>query len=337
MRVSGALVALSGGVDSSYALNLCVERYSQVRAGYVDTSGEGIPLEAEKAAIAAGVDLVRVDVADRFHSEIVLWSDKMLSDGLTPNPCARCNARVKLLALHEILFPSETLVTGHYARMKGELVKRGVDMNKDQSYFLSLVSGEILKDCTFPLGGMLKKDVRKEATRMNIPFREKESMDLCFSLTDSDGKPGRILDIEGKEIGRHNGVDNYTVGQRKGLGAFGQRMYVVALNSSERTVIIGKREDLLATACSVVEMNWLRKPSIFPTEALVQTRYRRKAVRAVLDYTGGNLHIEFNRPEEAVAPGQVCAVYLNTSVIGGGIISSTEQPDRKSDGFRTRQ
>ena len=196
MSVDSALVALSGGVDSSFALNLCVERYNNVRAGYVDTSGSGIPPDVEKAAIAAGVELLRVDAAEKFKSEIVLWSGKMFSAGLAPNPCARCNARIKLLALHEILLPSETLVTGHYVRKDGELIKRGVDANKDQSYFLSLVSGEILKDCTFPLGEMLKKDVRREATRMNIPFREKESMDLCFGLTDNGGKPGRILDME---------------------------------------------------------------------------------------------------------------------------------------------
>ncbi len=298
----------------------------------MDTAGDGIPPEVERTANAAGVDLVRVDAVERFRREIVLWSEKMLAKGLTPNPCARCNAKIKLLALHEILKSSETLVTGHYARRDGELVQRGRDADKDQSYFLSLVSSEILRDCTFPLGGMLKKNIRREAIRLNIPFRKKESMDLCFRLTAMEGKPGRVIDIFGRQVGSHGGIKNYTVGQRKGLGAYGKRMYVVAVNSLDGTVTIGKREDLLSTGCSVIEMNWFRKPSSFPSEALVQTRYRRKAVPAILDFKDGSLHIEFNRPEEAVAPGQVCAVYLNTSVIGGGTISSTERLDWKIDG-----
>ncbi|MCD4700714.1 MAG: tRNA-specific 2-thiouridylase [Candidatus Aegiribacteria sp.] len=331
MKVTGALVALSGGVDSSYALNLCVERYNYVRAVYVDTSGEGIPPEVENTAGAAGVELVILDAVARFRREIILWSAKMLSQGLTPNPCARCNAKIKLLTLHEILKSSETLVTGHYARKNGTLIQRGADAKKDQSYFLSLVDSDILKDCTFPLGHMLKEDVRREASRLNIPFRKKESMDLCFSPTAFEGKPGRVMDISGREVGRHDGTGNYTVGQRKGLGAYGRRMYVVAVNSSGGTITIGGKKDLLSTGCTVVDMNWFREPSSFPAEALVQIRYRRKAVPAILEYRDGILHIEFTRPEEAVAPGQVCAVYLDTSVTGGGMISSTDQPDWKSN------
>ncbi|NOQ23379.1 MAG: hypothetical protein GQ565_12140 [Candidatus Aegiribacteria sp.] len=331
MNVTGALVALSGGVDSSYALNLCIERYSHVRAGYVDTSGYGIPPEVENTAGAAGVKLVIVDAASRFRRDVILWSEQMMSLGLTPNPCARCNARVKLFSLHEILKSSEALVTGHYVRKDGDLIKRGSDANKDQSYFLSLVDSDILRDCTFPLGDMLKEDVRGEALRLNIPFGRKESMDLCFNLAAGEEKPGRVMDISGREIGRHDGTGHYTIGQRKGLGAYGRRMYVVDVNSSDGTVTIGRRKDLLSTGCVLVDMNWFRKPSDFPSEALVQTRYRRKPVPAILEYRDGSLHIEFIRPEEAVAPGQVCAVYLDTSVIGGGIISSTEHTDWNGD------
>ena len=331
MKATGTLVALSGGVDSSYALNLCIQQFCHVRAGYVDTAGRGIPPEVKNTADAAGVELVIVNAVERFRREVILWSEQMLSRGLTPNPCARCNARVKLLSLHEILNPSEKLVTGHYVLKEGYLIKRGSDARKDQSYFLSLVDDDILRDCIFPLGDMLKEDVRREALRLNIPFRRKESMDLCFSLSAGEDKPGRVMDITGKEIGRHDGTGNYTIGQRKGLGAYGERMYVTAVNSSDRTVTIGGRKDLLVAGCTVVEMNWFLKPSGFPSEALVQTRYRKKAVPAILEYRDGTLHIEFVRPEEAVAPGQVCAVYLNTSLIGGGIISSTEQSDWKSN------
>jgi len=326
-----ALVAVSGGLDSSYALNLCVERYRHVRAGYVDTAGKGVPPEVRKTVDSAGVELVIVDAAERFGREVVSWSEKMLMRGLTPNPCARCNAKVKLLALHEILEPSETLVTGHYVRKNGELVLRGRDDKKDQSYFLSLVGGEILKDCAFPLGEMSKENVRKEAIRLKIPFRDRESMDLCFNLTAGFGQSGSVIDLSGREVGRHSGITNYTIGQRKGLGAYGRRMYVVAVNPVDATVTVGQREDTLSLGCTVVDMNWFRKPERFPARALVQTRYRRMAVPATLDFRNRSLHIEFSEPEEAVAPGQVCAVYLNTSLIAGGIISSTEKPDWKKN------
>jgi len=334
---SRALVALSGGLDSSYSLNLSLERYSAVRAGYVDTAGNGIPSEVQNTADTAGVELVRVDAASRFRSEVIGWSERMLAEGLTPNPCARCNARIKLRMLHEMLKPSETLVTGHYARKDGDLVCRGFDQGKDQSYFLSLVEHGILKDCTFPLGGMLKENVRVKARKLNIPFIESESMDLCFSIPAFESRPGRVLDLRGIEVGRHNGIENYTVGQRKGLGAFGSRMYVVSINSVEGTVTIGKREALLSTGCTVIEMNWFARPSVFPFKALVQTRYRRKAASADIDYINECMHIEFDQPEEAVAPGQVCAVYVNTSLIGGGLISSTEQLDWNRDEQRNCQ
>ncbi len=331
MKVTGALVALSGGVDSSYALSLCIQRFSHVRAGYVDTAGRGIPPEVVNTADAAGVELVIVNAVERFRREVILWSEQMLSKGLTPNPCARCNARVKLLTLHEILKPSEKLVTGHYVLKEGDIIKRGSDASKDQSYFLSLVDGDILNDCIFPLGDMLKVDVRREALRLNIPFRRKESMDLCFNLSSGKGKSGIVVDTSGRQIGRHDGTGNYTIGQRKGLGAYGIKMYVVAVNSGGGTVTIGGRKDLLVAGCTAVDMNWFAKPAAFPSEALVQIRYRRKPVPALLENRDGSLHIEFTRPEEAVAPGQVCAVYLNTSLTGGGIISSTEQPDWKSN------
>ena len=331
MKVTGALVALSGGVDSSYALSLCIQRFSHVRAGYVDTAGRGIPPEVVNTADAAGVELVIVNAVERFRREVILWSEQMLSKGLTPNPCARCNARVKLLTLHEILKPSEKLVTGHYVLKEGDIIKRGTDASKDQSYFLSLVDGDILNDCIFPLGDMLKVDVRREALRLNIPFRRKESMDLCFNLSSGKGKSGIVVDTSGRQIGRHDGTGNYTIGQRKGLGAYGIKMYVVAVNSGGGTVTIGGRKDLLVAGCTAVDMNWFAKPAAFPSEALVQIRYRRKPVPALLENRDGSLHIEFTRPEEAVAPGHVCAVYLNTSLTGGGIISSTEQPDWKSN------
>jgi tRNA-specific 2-thiouridylase len=326
---SDALVALSGGVDSSFALSLAIGRYRNVRAGYVDTDGRGIPVSVEEVADFLGVQLVRLDASEQFKTDVIDWSQDMLSKGFTPNPCARCNARIKLGMLYEILEPSEVLVTGHYSRKQGDLVRRGSDNSKDQSYFLSMVDSRIISRCVFPLGNMTKEQVRSEAAAGKLSFRKDESMDLCFELLADRGKPGEILNTSGEVIGTHQSVESYTVGQRKGFGAFGRRMYVVSTDPVSGTVTVGDREDLLSSGCTVGSMNWFRKPSESCIEAKVQTRHRRRTAAAELEILNDSIHVRFKEPVEAVAPGQVCAVYLNTAVIGGGIITAAERLERK--------
>ncbi len=326
---SNALVALSGGVDSSFALSLAIGGYRNVRAGYVDTDGRGIPASAEEVADFLGVQLVRLDASERFKTDVIDWSQDMLLKGLTPNPCVRCNERIKLRMLYEILEPSEVLVTGHYSRKQGDLVRRGSDNSKDQSYFLSMVDSRIISRCVFPLGYLTKEQVRSEAVAGGLPFRKDESMDLCFELLVDREKPGKILNTFGEVIGTHQGIESYTIGQRKGFGAFGRRMYVVAIDPVSGTVTVGDREDLLSTACTVGSMNWFRKPSGSCIEAKVQTRHRRRAATADLEILNDSIQVKFKEPEEAVAPGQVCAVYLDTAVIGGGIITAAERLERK--------
>ncbi|MCD4847950.1 MAG: tRNA-specific 2-thiouridylase [Candidatus Aegiribacteria sp.] len=326
---SDALVALSGGVDSSFALSLAIGRYRNVRAGYVDTDGRGIPASAEEVADFLGVQLIRLDASERFKTDVIEWSQDMLSIGLTPNPCARCNARIKLGMLHEILKPSEVLITGHYSRKQGDHVMRGADSSKDQSYFLSMVDSRIISRCVFPLGDMTKAQVQSEAITGGLPFRKDESMDLCFELLADREEPGEILNTSGEVIGTHQGIANYTIGQRKGFGAFGRKMYVVSIDSASGVVTVGDREDLLSSGCTVGSINWFNKPSEFCIEARVQIRYRRRTAAADLEILNDSIHVKFKEPEDAVAPGQVCAVYLDTAVIGGGIITAAERLERK--------
>ncbi len=326
---SDALVALSGGIDSSFALSLAVGRYRNVRAGYIDTDGRGIPASAEEVADFLGVQLIRLDASERFRTDVIDWSRDMLSQGLTPNPCARCNERIKLRMLYEILEPSEALITGHYSRKKDSLIRRGADNSKDQSYFLSMVDRRIISRCVFPLGDMTKEQVRAEAAAGDLPFRKDESMDLCFKLPADREEPGKILNTYGEVIGTHQGIDNYTIGQRKGFGAFGRRVYVVSIDPVSGTVTVGDRDDLLSSGCTVGSMNWFRKPSQTCIEAKVQTRHRRRTAAADIEILNDSIHVKFKEPEEAVAPGQVCAVYLDTAVIGGGIITAAERLERK--------
>lgn len=326
---SDALVALSGGIDSSFALSLAAGRYRNIRAGYVDTDGRGIPPSAEEVADFLGVQLIRLDASERFRTDVIDWSRDMLSKGLTPNPCARCNERIKLRMLCEILEPSEALITGHYSRKQDNLIRRGADNSKDQSYFLSMVDRRIISRCVFPLGDMTKEQVRSEAAAGELPFRKDESMDLCFKLPADREEPGKILNTSGEVIGTHQGIDNYTVGQRKGFGAFGRRVYVVSIDPVSGTVTVGDREDLLSSGCTVGSINWFRKPSGPCIEAKVQTRHRRRTATADIEILNDSIHVKFKEPEEAVAPGQVCAVYLDTAVIGGGIITAAERLERK--------
>lgn len=319
---SRALVALSGGVDSSAALAMALERFSGVRAAYVDISGEGPPFHATAVARRLGVELETVDAAGLFRDSVREWADGMLSDGMTPNPCARCNARVKLPVLHERLARSEVLITGHYARMEDGRLKRGLDGSKDQSYFLSMVDRHVIRRCIFPVGTMKKSSVRERALELELPFRPMESQDLCFE-TSARGRPGDIVDLKGRKLGEHSGVENFTVGQRKGLGAFGERMYVIAIDPVEGRVSVGPRDELKASGCTVTDMNWLLDPPEAAFTAMVQTRYRRRPSRAAVSIDGDELLIRFDREEEAVAPGQVCALYQESSVIGGGLITST--------------
>ncbi len=326
---SSALVALSGGVDSSFALSLAIGRYRDVRAGYVDTNGSGIPAYAAEVADFLDVELVRLDASERFKTDVIEWSQDMLAKGLTPNPCVRCNARIKLRMLYEILEQDEVLITGHYAGKQGSYVRRGRDNSKDQSYFLSMVDIGIISRCVFPLCDMDKTQVRSEAIVRGLPFRKDESMDLCFELLADSGRSGKILNTCEEVIGTHQGIENYTIGQRKGFGGFGRRMYVVSIDPVSDTVTVGDRQDILSSGCTVGSMNWFRKPSESCNEIQVQTRYRRRPVAADLEIMKDSMHVRFKEPEEAVAPGQVCAVYLDTAVIGGGIITTAERLERK--------
>jgi tRNA-specific 2-thiouridylase len=297
-----------------------MERYENVRAAWIDTGGSGTPEDASRVARFLGVPFEVVDGREDFRSEVVSWSERMLKKGMTPNPCARCNARVKLLSLFRLLGSSEDLVTGHYAGKRHGVLCRGKDPEKDQSYFLSMVAADVLSRCVFPLGDLFKSRVRERARSQGLPFRSAESMDLCFE-TVSRGQPGSILDVDGNELGEHEGIEKYTIGQRRGLGAWGRRMYVVALDPVRGTVTIGERSRLLSGGCTVTGMNWLMEPEDFPFRALAQTRYRKKPVSAVIDSGTGGLRVRFDSRQEAVAPGQVCALYLESSVMGGGLIT----------------
>jgi len=320
--MSSALVCVSGGVDSTAALFRCVRLFSSVRAVYVDTAGKGAPDPAAQSCSRLGIELIVVPAGDVFTERVVAPSVHMLKEGLTPNPCSICNARVKLLLPHGILQGDEKLVTGHYARFSEGILSRGVDRGKDQTYFLSMVPRKILERCFFPLADSLKSEVRDEVERSRLPYLRKESQDLCFPLF-VDGIPGAIVNTDGQEVARHSGIGGFTPGQRKGVGAHGDRKFVIRLDSVTNTVVIGNENDLYRKNCILNSINWLDEPENMPVRCSVQTRYRKPAVPAEvfpLDDPERVLVI-FDEPQKTLAPGQIGAMYRGIDVIGGGVIT----------------
>jgi tRNA-uridine 2-sulfurtransferase len=319
-----ALVCVSGGVDSTVSLLRCRERFSRVRAVHVQTRNASLPPEAVECCRQLGVELVLIPAVDIFNERVRKPSLQMLSMGSTPNPCAMCNSLVKLALPFSILDHEEILVTGHYASCSKGILARGLDRWKDQSYFLSLVPREILEKCWFPLEKSLKSDVFQEAIRSELPFISRESQDLCFPLSRT-GIPGEIVDTEGNRVGVHEGLEGYTPGQRKGIGAHGERKYVVRLDRQKNTVVIGDRDSLYSRGFLLDSINWLGDPPGEVFDCEVQIRYRKPGVPGRITLRENFAEVVFRNPQRAVSPGQIGALYIGEVVLGGGLIADLEE------------
>ncbi len=318
-----ALVCLSGGVDSTAAMLLSLRSHGSARALFIDMRGDGPPREAVEAAERLGVPILVEDARKAFRETVLQSSEVAYGKGLTPNPCILCNARVKLALAFSILGRDEDLVTGHYANIADSCLSRGADPLKDQSYFLSMVPIRILSRCSFPLGRLCKTEVRAMVSQAGLPFLSRESQDLCASLKRL-GEPGDVVTVEGEAVGRHQGLGGFTIGQRKGIGAHGARMYVVRLEPSVNRVVVGTAEHLRSTRCMVAGVNDLCLPADGRFEAMVQVRSRHRAVHSVVRPVAEGYSVEFETPQKAVAPGQTAAFYMGSKVAGAGVIMRTE-------------
>lgn len=353
------LLGMSGGVDSSVAAALLVHQ------GY-DVHGVTLQVwEHEDETVAASkrweergcckVGIARyvaqtlkiphevVDTRETFRADVI---DDFLAgylDGTTPNPCVRCNERVKLRALIELAGARgiNFAATGHYARI-GEAdsiptLQRASDPKKDQSYFLYRLRQPWLSRLLFPVGGMQKTDVWKQAEALGLPVDElKESQEICFvshgdyrTFIEKEApdakKSGAFVDDEGRYLGDHEGIAFYTPGQRRGLGiATGRRLYVQQVQPATNTVVLGTEESLRRDQCDIADLN-LFDPLLLTgsTEVTVKVRYATPAVPAtVQSLSEGTLRILFHEPQRALSPGQSAVFYRDDRVLGGGIIQS---------------
>lgn len=357
MRRPRVLLGMSGGVDSCVAAAILVEQGYEVYGvtlqvwEHEDESAAVSKRWQERGCCKVGIAKYAakqlsvsheiVDTRERFRHAVI---DDFLSgylSGTTPNPCIRCNERVKLRTLYELAQERqiEFVATGHYARIVpdgGRLtLRRAADTRKDQSYFLYRMAPEWLPRVLFPVGSLQKAEVWRRAEAIGLPADElKESQEICFasqgdyrSFLEQEAptakQPGVFTDAQGNILGEHEGVAFYTPGQRRGLGlAVGERLYVQRLVPETRTVVVGPVEDLFSSECTVGDVTLLDKTiGAEPLSLDVKVRYATPACPALVQRrSDGTFGVQFMRSQRALSPGQSAVFYRNDEVVGGGII-----------------
>lgn len=347
------LTAMSGGVDSAAAALILK------REGY-DVAGVTMRLydaevatprsccapaalkEAATLARAIGIPHYVLDFREFFRRAVIDDFVAEYGRGRTPNPCILCNGVVKferLLALARAM-GFDKIAAGHYVRREYDrprfryLLRRAADESKDQSYFLWSTPRESLGDILFPVGGLLKSEVREILADVAPAARDKpESQDICFIEEDSyadfvaretgvGGQEGPITDEEGRVLGLHKGIAHYTVGQRRGLGvAAGERMYVKSVDAETNTVVLARGAEIEASTFTATRANWLMEPESELLRATAAVRFRDRGAPATLRRTGERTwKVAFDAPRRAIAPGQSAAFYDGDVLMGGGII-----------------
>lgn len=337
------MVAYSGGVDSSYAAELCRNAGFDVLAVTMKLfeSETAVCDFAVLAAEKAGLEHRILNLSAPFQQEIMRDSWNVYSTGETPNPCAVCNPLFKFGKLADFARENgcSAMVTGHYARIEfdpdGQVVlRRGLCREKDQSYFLFGVPSDRLAFCRMPLGGLAKSDVKANAAGLELAAASRpESQDICFggdSMPDTlcrlfhdTPRPGNFIDETGKVLGRHRGVQFYTIGQRKGTGvAMGVPAYVKKIDADSGDITLTTDPAHLCSGqMRVRNVNWLICPPVEPMRCEIQTRYRsRTTAGIVIPEPDGFCTVRFDLPVKSVAPGQAAVFYDGDRVLGGGWI-----------------
>ncbi|MDP2690660.1 MAG: tRNA 2-thiouridine(34) synthase MnmA [Deltaproteobacteria bacterium] len=360
MSKGRVVVAMSGGVDSSAALALLKERgyecigvsmqlwdYSKKDDARGATEGSCCSLDdiydARGVADRLGVPFYVVNVEEAFSREVVDYFVEGYAKGSTPNPCIKCNQVLKFEVLMNkaISLEADYLATGHYARIErvdgGLRLLKGVDPDKDQSYFLFTMTEAQLRRVLFPVGGLTKKEVREYARKAGLRTSEKkESQEICFveepsyadflssRLTPAQGD---IVDTSGRVLGAHAGLHNYTIGQRKGLNLSGGPFYVLDIDTSKNRLLEGPEEGLYSKGLVAGDVNWIDREAGDEaaesglTGVTVKIRYRHAGAESSIRLAeDGRALVSFSSPQKAVTKGQAAVFYRDDTVLGGGWI-----------------
>lgn len=366
-------IAMSGGVDSSVAAKILIDQGYDV-VGFMmklwsDPScpaacprenaccdDQGV-MDAKKVADKIGIPFYLVNAKEIFKKEVVDYFIKEYKDLRTPNPCVMCNNKIKFGWLLDFIKKTgcDYLATGHYARIvaseKQDLdnlisyqLLKGVDANKDQSYFLYDLNQDQLSKIMFPVGGFTKEEVRTMAEKWELPvFEKRESQEICFiqdkdfrdflkrNIPEKYFKPGDIIDLKGNIIGKHSGLINYTIGQRKNVNQElrimnhedKQALYVIGFNQEKNQLIVGEDRDIYKNKMVIKDAHFIQnQESIIKNHGnlRVKIRYRHHAVSCTTIIHDSKFIIQFDEPQRAITPGQSAVFYCDEEVLGGGII-----------------
>ncbi len=355
-----ALIAMSGGVDSSVAaflvrqkmeaIGCMMQLYENADAG-IEPGRSCCSLDdaedARSVAYRLGMPFYVFNYREAFRNQVMERFARSYEDGLTPNPCIDCNRYLKFGALMERAgqLGCDYVVTGHYARIEEEngvfRLKKALIPEKDQSYVLYELTQEQLRHTLFPLGGMAKAEVRKIAEQQGfLNAHKRESQDICF-VPDGDyagaiericghaSEPGDFVDKHGKVLGRHRGIVHYTVGQHRGLGLYyHEALYVTAIDAKRNTVLLGPKEELFSREARVGAFHWIsgeRPKEPFRCTAKIRYRAPEQAV-TVTPLDGDFVQLCFDTPQRAITPGQAAVLYDGDTVLGGGRIEKKPSP-----------
>ncbi len=350
-----ALIAMSGGVDSSVAAYLtqtegftCIGATARMcdRALLQEAYSEQSILDAQAVAQRLGMEFHILDAVDAFKSAVVDDFVNCYQLGLTPNPCVRCNQRIKFSFLLDkaLALGCDCIVTGHYARIRKDdttgryLLYKAVDEKKDQSYFLACLDQHQLSHARFPLGEFTKEQIRQMAEQQGfLNAKKRDSQDICFipdgdhtafihRYTGENFESGNFLDLQGNVVGKHDGAVGYTLGQRKGLGlAMGAPVYVCSKDMAANTVTVGPDEALYTRTLLAKDCNWFPFPALTePITVTAKARSRHNPQNAtVYPMEDSCIKVVFDTPQRAITPGQTVVLYQDDMVVGSGTITET--------------